>query len=99
VGWSPPRKATPTHRPHGWDPDVKLKWTCEECGKTGPFDDTALWNPHDCKSRGPFDEVSRLSIDAIEPTDPGPVEFDPPLTDAESAAYWAAINDDPEPTE
>lgn len=44
---------------------MKLKWTCEECGATGPFDETALWNPHDCKSRGPFDEVSSLSIEPL----------------------------------
>lgn len=45
---------------------MNLKWTCEECGRTGPFDEAAMWNPHDCKSRGPFDEVSRLSIDTLD---------------------------------
>jgi len=33
------------------------------------------------------------------PTDPGPVVYDPPLTQAEGDAYWAAISDDPEPSE
>lgn len=53
---------------------MKLKWTCEECDRTGPFDETALWNPHDCKSRGPFDEVSRLLIESLEPE---PTEREP----------------------
>lgn len=34
-----------------------------------------------------------------EPTDPGPVVYDPPLTQAEGDAYWAAISDDPEPSD
>lgn len=43
--------------------------------------------------------LTAAGVRMAEPTDPGPVVYNPPLTQAEGDAYWAAISDDPEPSE
>lgn len=48
------------------------------------------WNA--CDAHAPFWATP-------QPSDPGPIVWKPPLTQAESDAYWAAISDDPEPGE
>lgn len=58
----------------GLIPRQRWKWTCQECGATGPMPEDILAPQHDCKSRGPFDEVARLLVEPVTEST-GPVHW------------------------